>query len=134
MPTIHPLVRDLYKRALLVGKDYPHPDGMSYVRSQWKHAIRNKDNIPSYYKKVAKSTSCSSSAASAADASETAKIKETEMLKAIGKGRYMIREMMGVIQLKKYRTLKKRYNTTDTINLEEPPIINRKYVPNSSSQ
>jgi hypothetical protein len=35
---------------------------------------------------------------------------ERELRKAVGKGRYMIREMMGVIQLKKYRTMKRRYD------------------------
>ena len=33
---------------------------------------------------------------------------EAEIRKAVGYGRYMIREMEGVIQLKKYRTLKAR--------------------------
>mmetsp|Transcript_13619 Transcript_13619/g.19387 ORF Transcript_13619/g.19387 Transcript_13619/m.19387 type:complete len:114 (+) Transcript_13619:82-423(+) len=87
---IHPLVRDLYKRALIVGKDYPHPDGLDYVRRKWKEALRDPQNcqlIP--------------------DASD----KENERIirKAVGKGRYVIREMEGTIQLKKYRTMRRRY-------------------------
>jgi hypothetical protein len=93
---MHPLVRDLYKRALVVGKDYP--SGLSYVRDTWKKALRNQDNCPACYPRSTPppSTEC-----------------EKEIRKAVGKGRYMIREMIGVIQLKKYRTLKKRYNNDD---------------------
>eukprot|EP00816_Leptocylindrus_hargravesii_P002157 CAMPEP_0196819026 /NCGR_PEP_ID=MMETSP1362-20130617/68649_1 /TAXON_ID=163516 /ORGANISM="Leptocylindrus danicus, Strain CCMP1856" /LENGTH=98 /DNA_ID=CAMNT_0042197359 /DNA_START=252 /DNA_END=548 /DNA_ORIENTATION=+ len=35
---------------------------------------------------------------------------EKDLLKAVARGRYMIREMIGVIQLKKYRTMKQRYS------------------------
>ena len=42
---MHPLVRDLYKRAMYVGRDYPM--GIDYVRIQWKKALRNPDNCPS---------------------------------------------------------------------------------------
>jgi len=79
---MHPLVRDLYKRAILVGRDYPHQEGIDYVRRTWKEALRNTPEITN---------------------------NEPELRKAIGKGRYMIREMEGVIQLKKYRAMKKRY-------------------------
>ena len=34
---MHPLVRDLYKRALFVGRDYPL--GLDYVRRTWKQGI-----------------------------------------------------------------------------------------------
>lgn len=89
---IHPLVRDLYKRALLVGKDYPHPRGIEYVREQWKKALRDPKNSASF------------------ESIQDPKLKEKEIRKAVGKGRYAIREMIGVIQLKKYRTMKRRYN------------------------
>jgi hypothetical protein len=35
---------------------------------------------------------------------------ERELRKAVGKGRLYVREMIGVIQLKKYRVMKKRYS------------------------
>jgi predicted RNA-binding protein YlxR (DUF448 family) len=41
---------------------------------------------------------------------------ERELRKAVGRGRFMVREMAGVIQLKKYRTLKKRYDDKDAID------------------
>lgn len=41
---------------------------------------------------------------------------EKELRKAVGRGRFMVREMIGVIQLKKYRTLKRRYDTTEKSN------------------
>ncbi|TMW66162.1 hypothetical protein Poli38472_003927 [Pythium oligandrum] len=72
-------VRDLYKRFLYVGRDYPL--GLSYVREKTKTAFfRNKD------------------------LQDPVAIK-----KAIKKGRWMVRELIGVIQLKKYRTLNSRY-------------------------
>ena len=39
MPPIHPLVRDLYKRAITLGPDYPL--GLPYVRKVWKGALTN---------------------------------------------------------------------------------------------
>jgi hypothetical protein len=39
---------------------------------------------------------------------------EKELRKAVGKGRYMIREMIGVIQLKKYRSIKRSYGNSSS--------------------
>ena len=39
---------------------------------------------------------------------------EKELRKAVGKGRYMIREMIGVIQLKKYRSIKRSYGDSSS--------------------
>jgi hypothetical protein len=80
---IPPLVRDLYKRALLIGRDYPHADGMPYVRRVWKAALTRDRDEPAF-----------------ADAVLRTKV---------AKGRFMLREMVGVIQLKKYRAMKRRY-------------------------
>ena len=91
---IHPLVRDLYKRALVVGRDYPL--GMEYVRRTWKHALRNPENCPSCYD------------SNGVPAMNNPKC-EKEVRQAVGRGRYMVREMIGVIQLKKYRAMKQRY-------------------------
>mmetsp|Transcript_15635 Transcript_15635/g.33864 ORF Transcript_15635/g.33864 Transcript_15635/m.33864 type:complete len:117 (+) Transcript_15635:96-446(+) len=93
MPGMHPLVRDLYKRAIIVGKDYPHPDGIEYVRRKWKEALRNPDN-------------CELIGGASPD---IAKENERILRKAVGRGRYVIREMEGTIQLKKYRTMRRRY-------------------------
>jgi len=93
MPRIHPLVRDLYKRALIVGKDYPHPEGLEYVRRKWKDALRNPQNC-----QLVETTS-----------PEIEKENERILRKAVGKGRYVIREMEGTIQLKKYRTMRRHY-------------------------
>lgn len=87
---MHPLVRDLYKRAILVGVDYPR--GMEYVRATWKNALRNQLPPAGVW-------------------------NEPDLRKAIAKGRYWIREMEGVIQLKKYRVMKERYGATATTEL-----------------
>lgn len=42
---------------------------------------------------------------------------EKELKKAVARGRHMVREMIGVIQLKKYRTMKARYS--DQANIEQ---------------
>jgi len=90
---MHPLVRDLYKRVILVGRDYPL--GLEYVRKTWKKAIRNPQNCPACY------GDCDGIAT---------ELCERELRKAVGKGRFYVREMVGVIQLKKYRAMKKRYD------------------------
>mmetsp|Transcript_19045 Transcript_19045/g.28192 ORF Transcript_19045/g.28192 Transcript_19045/m.28192 type:complete len:123 (+) Transcript_19045:258-626(+) len=90
---MHPFVRDLYKRAVTVGRDYPHPRGLGYVREEWKKAIRSERNFD------AQNPSLISDPA----------LYERELRKAVGKGRYAIREMIGFIQLKKYRTMRRRY-------------------------
>lgn len=41
---------------------------------------------------------------------------DEEIMKAVGKGRFMIREMIGVVQIKKYRTMKKRYDNVSCID------------------
>ncbi|KAF1774428.1 Zinc finger, RING/FYVE/PHD-type [Phytophthora cactorum] len=80
---MEPKVRDLYKRFLLVGRDYPL--GLGHVREKVKVAFfQNRD------------------------LTDPVAIK-----KAIKRGRWMVREMVGVIQLKKYRTLNSRYTPED---------------------
>ena len=92
---MHPLVRDLYKRVLLLGRDYP--TGLDHVKSKWKPALRNPANCPSWYNNKRKGN-------------------EEEILFAVHKGRQAVKEMIGVIQLKKYRSMKQRY---DESNIEE---------------
>ncbi|KAF1320277.1 Lyr motif-containing protein 5, partial [Globisporangium splendens] len=78
-----PKVRDLYRRFLHVGKDYPL--GLSYVREKVKAGFfKNRDLTD-----------------------------PVELKKAIHKGRWMVQEMIGVIQLKKYRTLNTRYTSEE---------------------
>lgn len=72
-------VRNLYRRILVVGQDYP--TGLDSVRTKAK---------AEFYKR--------------ADITD-----EVELKRAVNYGRYMVKEMIGVIQLKKYRTIKQRY-------------------------
>jgi len=88
--------------ALIVGKDYPHPEGLDYVRRKWKEAIRSKDNCQLLDEKRTTSTTELS-------LEDITKENERIIRKAVGKGRYVIREMEGTIQLKKYRTMRRRY-------------------------
>jgi hypothetical protein len=74
----------MHSSALIVGKDYPHPDGIEYVRRKWKEALRDPKNcqlLPN-------------------DSNDHDITKENERIlrKAVGKGRYVIREMEGTIQ------------------------------------
>jgi Complex 1 protein (LYR family) len=39
-PRMLPPVRDLYKRLLLLGVDYPHPEGLAYVRRKVKEGFK----------------------------------------------------------------------------------------------
>lgn len=126
---MHPLVRNLYKEAIFVGRDYPL--GLDIVRREWKKAIRNPKNCPSCYNftnsptvernhlRASGSTPSDHAAGTVAIPKKMHSIEnpnpdcERELRKAVGKGRYMIREMIGVIQLKKYRSLKRKYDNSD---------------------
>eukprot|EP00978_Attheya_sp_CCMP212_P018193 scaffold49487_cov50-Attheya_sp.AAC.4 len=76
---MHPWVRNLYRRAILVGRDYPHPEGMDFVRRTWKKGMHKTLE------------------------------DEAQLRRCIVRGRHIIREMEGVIQLHKYRSMKKSY-------------------------
>mmetsp|Transcript_2054 Transcript_2054/g.4843 ORF Transcript_2054/g.4843 Transcript_2054/m.4843 type:complete len:81 (+) Transcript_2054:195-437(+) len=77
---MHPLVRDLYKRVITVGKDYP--GGMELVRRKAKAWFRENTEISG----------------------------ELEIRRAVARGRWYVKnELTAVIQLKKYRTIKARY-------------------------
>lgn len=113
---MHPLVRDLYKRALFVGRDYPL--GMEYVRRTWKKALRNPENCPSCY-------DYDSNGSSPVAVNPPTLECEHELRKAVGKGRYMVREMIGVIQLKKYRAMKQRYDNQDDTTIDYVKLLTR---------
>ena len=100
---MHPLVRDLYKRAIIVGGDYPHPDGLNYVRKKWKKAFRDYQ-YPSDRCKFGPGKGTQVGRPRSVETEN-----EKDLLKAVARGRYMVREMIGVIRLKKYRTMKQRY-------------------------
>lgn len=80
---MHPLVRDLYKRILHTGKDYPL--GLAYVKDKTRSLTRPNRHITN----------------------------EADIKKAVRDGRWWVQEMVGVIQLKKYRTMKHRYYAED---------------------
>ena len=76
---MHPLVRDLYKRIILVGRDYPL--GLQWVRDKAKVWFRQNKDVKD----------------------------EIEIRRLVALGRRQVREMQAVIYLKKYRHLKKVY-------------------------
>jgi Complex 1 protein (LYR family) len=80
---MHPLVRDLYKRVLTVGKDYPM--GLDYVRMKAKDAFRANAGLTD----------------------------EVEVKRAVNRGRWRVKEMIAVIQLRKYRQINKSYNANE---------------------
>ncbi len=80
MSTTRHLVTDLYKRFLLVGRDYPL--GLPYVRAKAKAAIQQNAGLR----------------------------EEEDIMRAVAKGRWWVKELIGVVQLKKYRTLRQRYD------------------------
>eukprot|EP00040_Diaphanoeca_grandis_P014508 m.73673 g.73673 ORF g.73673 m.73673 type:complete len:82 (+) comp24586_c0_seq2:383-628(+) len=78
---MHPLVRDLYKRVILTGKEYP--GGLELVRRKAKEHFKQNAHLTT----------------------------EEEIKKAVARGRwYVTNELIGVIKFKKYRTMAKRYN------------------------
>ena len=84
---MRPIVRDLYKRIILVGREYPL--GLPWVRKKAKAWFR-----------------------------QNAALEDTaDVNRAVATGRYMVKEMIGVIQLKKYRAMKQRYYDDDAETL-----------------
>lgn len=76
---MHPQVRDLYKRFIFAGRDYPA--GLEAVRKQVKKAFFANKDIED----------------------------ELSFKRAIAKGRYHSRELVAINQLHKYRQIKQRY-------------------------
>jgi len=76
---MHPKVRDLYKRFLLVGRDYPA--GLAVVKEKVKKEFFTNRDLK----------------------------EELDIFRAVAKGRYFVREIMAINQLHKYRALKKTY-------------------------
>jgi len=77
--------------------------------------MRDPKNCPSCYNDS--STPASSTATitnTAATVDDTSKACEEEILRAVHRGRYMVKEMIGVVQIKKYRAMKQRYGGDDT--------------------
>ena len=97
---MHPLVRDLYKRVIHVGRDYP--TGLPHVREVWKKSLRDPANCPACYNTDSSSSQC-----------------QEELYHAVNRGRFMVKEMMGVIKLKKYRAMKQRYDSSDSMETLE---------------
>ncbi len=77
---MHPLVRNLYKRVLIVGRDYPA--GLEHVKKKAKEYFQQNAHLTDDF----------------------------EIKRAVARGRWYVRnEITGVIKLKKYRTMKQRY-------------------------
>lgn len=85
---MHPLVRDLYKRFIWLSKDYP--TGREDVRNKVKSAFFSdyNTNLKPYSKDP---------------------IEEEKFKRAIHYGRYIVKECIALIQLKKYRQMNKTY-------------------------
>lgn len=76
---MNPLVRDLYKRFLLAGRQYPK--GLDHVKQRVKKEMFANSHLTD----------------------------EVEIKKAVSKGRWWVKEVVAISQLHKYRSLKKNY-------------------------
>lgn len=85
---MHPLVRNLYKRFVIVGRDYPLAS--PYVKDKAKLAFQKN----AYLK------------------------DDVDVKRAVARGRWMVRELIGVIQLKKYRALRQRYSVSKSNSVD----------------
>ena len=81
---MNPLVRDLYKRFLYAGRDYPK--GLDFIRTKAKEAFFANSHL----------------------------VDDYEVKLAIAKGRWMVKEIIGVNKLHKYRSLRKRYSNPES--------------------
>lgn len=86
---MHPQVRDLYKRIIHVGREYPL--GLNWVRDKAKTWFAQNKDVTD----------------------------DIELRRHIANGRHMVREMQAVIFLKKYRHLKRTYDQSDEVAYKE---------------
>ena len=67
-----------------MGRDYPQ--GLSYVRENAKKAFFQNASLT----------------------------EEDDIMRAVAKGRWWVKELIGIVQLRKYRTLRQRYGDPTT--------------------
>ena len=79
IPLLQFIIIIIVTSALIVGKDYPHPDGLDYVRRKWKEGLRDPENCKLINKIERISLSDE----------EVAKENERIIRKAVGRGRYV---------------------------------------------
>ena len=87
IPLLQFIIIIIVTSALIVGKDYPHPDGLDYVRRKWKEGLRDPENC----KLINKTERISLSD------EEVAKENERIIRKAVGRGRYVSIQLKGFI-------------------------------------
>lgn len=114
---MHPQVRDLYKRFMVIGADYPHPEGLAYVKRKVKDAFWSKAHLTDEVKRViiVKCSCCTTIPLPCCQNFtflHTEKLRlsthphtrlQKDILKAVGHGRYVCRETLAFMQFKKYR-------------------------------
>ena len=76
-----PIVKDLYKRFMIAGRH--HPQGLAFIREKVKSGFFDNKHLSN----------------------------EVDIKKAVGKGRYMVRELNAFSQFHKYRMMRKRYSS-----------------------
>lgn len=99
---MHPKVRDLYKRLVFVGRDYPL--GLEWVRRKAKLWFRQHRAVSD----------------------------DLEILKLVKTGRHWVREMEHIIQMRKMRTLKRNYDVDFYNNQEKQLMEQVEQMENSS--
>jgi len=98
---MHPFVRELYRQLLHAGSS--HPEGKAFVRDRAKAAFFAEKNlaVPPIVQSRNRITSIRTSYE---DSNEY-----DAFMKAIYKGRWWVKELAGIIQLHKYRYLRRRF-------------------------
>jgi len=82
---MNPQVRDLYKRFMLAGRDYPK--GLEFVRRKAKEGFGEQSDLQD----------------------------EVDIKKAVAKGRWWVRELNAVTKFAKYRRMRERYEVPDKL-------------------
>jgi hypothetical protein len=98
--------------AIIVGRDYPSPngEGLDYVRRKWKEAIRDPANYQGLIAPLLSHSHEDKNKKNNDNITDDIEEENERIIrKAVGRGRYMIREMEATIQFKKYRSMRRRY-------------------------
>merc|ERR1739848_718070 len=99
-PCLRREVKDLYKRLLWLGRDWPEPQGFAWFQPKLKKAFASNAELTDH----------------------------DSIQKCIDRGKFVEKEISTLYYLKKYRTIKNRYMGDDPSKFGPQAIVLQEYI------